>query len=531
VARPPAGTAAESRLGVEITTWWARPSPEAIVSPTATNAGTVTVRGLTVWPRTVNDARTWTLVAPPAGATPPEGLPVVFVGCVEGTSGGLVDDFARVAVASPAALVLEAAVVVVLEEPVAAGDEEVVAFVDGEPPDPPHAESVSADASSARAGRLMRRRIETASCPGMAIALLATHIMDYRTELYERLAERHDVEVLCTGGGRRYVPGWFSDLDAQIAGARFPARRVHGPAEALRIARRYEATIAPFAGGAVLPAAYAGARRAGKPFVLWASVWSQPRSAAHALSLPVVRDIYRHADAIVAYGEHVRRFVARIRGRDEDIYVAPQAVEAALFGRTVDAEDVRAFRSRHGLGERPIVLYVGRLVREKGIGVLGAAWPRVASHATLVAIGEGRLAGSLRGLEHARVLGPMPRAALPVAYAASELVVVPSIPTPRFLEPWGLVCNEAMHQGRPVIASAAVGAVAGGLVRDGVNGVVLVPGDAAALARAIDGLLADPQLSARLGAAARRDVAPFNYDAMEAAFDRALATAFARRRG
>ena len=74
--------------------------------------------------------------------------------------------------------------------------------------------------------------------------------------------------------------------------------------------------IAPFAGGALLPAAYAGAQRYGRPFVLWASVWHQPRSAAHALALPVTRHIYRHADAVIAYGEHVRRFVASIRGRD-----------------------------------------------------------------------------------------------------------------------------------------------------------------------------------------------------------------------
>ena len=45
--------------------------------------------------------------------------------------------------------------------------------------------------------------------------------------------------------------------------------------------------IAPFAGGAILPAAYVGARRHRRPFVLWASVWAQPRSVAHALALPL----------------------------------------------------------------------------------------------------------------------------------------------------------------------------------------------------------------------------------------------------
>jgi glycosyltransferase involved in cell wall biosynthesis len=365
----------------------------------------------------------------------------------------------------------------------------------------------------------------------MAIALLTNYLAPYRLPLYERLAQRHGVEVLCSGGGRRYVPEWFGDLDAQLASADFPARRLRGAAEAFRIARDYDAVIAPFAGGAVLPAAYAGARRHRAPFVLWASVWAQPRSVSHALALPVERDIYRHADAIVAYGEHVRRFVARIRGRDADVYVAPQAVEPELFAREVGAEEIRAFRARHDLPAGPLALYVGRLVRAKGVEVLSAAWPRLRSDATLVVIGDGPLAGNLAALPRTRFLGALPRAELANAYAAAELTLVPSVPTPRFVEPWGLVCNEAMYQGRPVVASASVGAVAGGLVRDGENGLVVAPGDELALASAIDRLLSDPALRARLGAAARRAVAPYTYDAMAAAFDRALTTALDRPRG
>ncbi len=106
----------------------------------------------------------------------------------------------------------------------------------------------------------------------MAIALLTTYLTDYRMPLFERLAQRHGVEVLCFGGGERYVPAWFADLDGQLAAAPFPARRLHGAREALALGRRYEAVIAGFAGGAILPAAYAGARLARRPFVLWASV-------------------------------------------------------------------------------------------------------------------------------------------------------------------------------------------------------------------------------------------------------------------
>jgi glycosyltransferase involved in cell wall biosynthesis len=360
----------------------------------------------------------------------------------------------------------------------------------------------------------------------VAVALLTTYLAGYRVPLYQRLHERHGVEVLCYGGGERYVPAWFSDLDAQLASAPFPARRLDGGArEALSVAQRYDAVIAPFAGGAILPAAYAGARRHRRPFVLWASVWAQPRSAAHLLALPVTRHIYRHADAVVAYGEHVRRFVREIRGRDDDVFVAPQSVEPELFARTVSADEIAAFRTAHRLPPGPIVLYVGRLVPEKGVSVLLDAFAHLPEPATLVLIGDGPLAAQTRSTPRAHLLGPLEREQLPVAYAAAELSVLASVATPRFREPWGLVCNEAMHQGRPVIASDAVGAVAGGLVRDGESGVVVPAGDAPALGRAIARLLADEDLRARLGAGARRAVSAYTYEAMAAGFDRALARA------
>jgi glycosyltransferase involved in cell wall biosynthesis len=358
----------------------------------------------------------------------------------------------------------------------------------------------------------------------MPIALITTYLAPYRVPLFERLAERHHVEVLCFGGGGRYVPSWLKDLDAQLAAAPFPARRLeHGAREALTLGRRYDAVIAPFAGGAILPAAYAGARRHRHGFVLWASVWAQPRSLSHALALPATRHIYRHADAVVAYGEHVRRFVAGIRGRDDDVFVAPQSVEPELFARTVAPHEIEQFRVRHRIPEGPLVLYAGRLVPEKGIHVLLDAWRAGDPDATLVLIGDGPLLPQAAATPRARALGPLEREELPVAHAAGQFAVVPSIPTPRFREPWGLVVNEAMHQGRPVVASATVGAAAGGLVRDGETGLVVPPGDALALRQAIERLLADGALRQRLGETARHAVQAYNYDAMVGAFDRALA--------
>jgi glycosyltransferase involved in cell wall biosynthesis len=118
--------------------------------------------------------------------------------------------------------------------------------------------------------------------------------------------------------------------------------------------------------------------------------------------------------------------------------------------------------------------------------------------------------------------GHVERGHLSVAYAAADVVVVPSIATRRFLEPWGLVCNEAMSQSCPVIATTAVGATVGGLVRDGETGVVVPAGDPVALARAIERLLDDAALRHRLGSQAREEVGRYSYEAAADAFARAL---------
>jgi glycosyltransferase involved in cell wall biosynthesis len=363
----------------------------------------------------------------------------------------------------------------------------------------------------------------------VAIALVTNVLAPYRVPLYARLTERYGVEVLCYGGAADYVPSWFGDLDAQLAAAPFPARRLDGPRAALALGGRYEAAIASVAGGAILPATYLGMRARRRRFVLWASVWAHPRgSATAALAYPLVRHVYRHADAVLTYGPHVSRYVGR-----EDAIVAPQSVEADLFGRGVTPEEIAAWRAEQHLPDGPLVLYVGRLVQEKGIEELLAAWqrhvappspakPASAPAPTLVVIGDGPLAGHVAATADAHLLGPLPRNRLPLAYAAADLVVVPSIPTPRFREPWGLVCNEALHQGTPVVATSAVGAAAGGLIRDGETGLVVSPNDPRALAAAIDRLLGDDALRARLGAAGRAALAGHTYDAMADAFGAAL---------
>ncbi|HEV2980501.1 MAG TPA: glycosyltransferase family 4 protein, partial [Solirubrobacteraceae bacterium] len=176
-------------------------------------------------------------------------------------------------------------------------------------------------------------------------------------------------------------------------------------------------------------------------------------------------------------------------------------------------------------------LFVGRPAREKGIAVLLSAWSRAGlrTEAGLVLAGVGNeLAPSLRSASNdgggVMCMRALARDELRSVYASCDVLVLPSIRTRNFREPWGLVINEAMNRNLPVITSDEVGAAAGGLVRDGVNGLVVRAGDPAALAQALRRLAADAGLRARLGETGAGDIRAFSHDAWAQGFSRALAS-------
>jgi glycosyltransferase involved in cell wall biosynthesis len=119
-------------------------------------------------------------------------------------------------------------------------------------------------------------------------------------------------------------------------------------------------------------------------------------------------------------------------------------------------------------------------------------------------------------------LDPVRAGELRDMYAAADVLVVPSIATRTFREPWGLVVNEAMCRALPVIASDQVGAVAGGLVNDGRNGLVVPAADSSSLARAITRLAGDEALRRRLGDQGAVDIGGYTHEAWARGFSAAL---------
>jgi glycosyltransferase involved in cell wall biosynthesis len=354
------------------------------------------------------------------------------------------------------------------------------------------------------------------------VLFVTGHAPAYRHGAFERLHEREEVEFALFGGRLKHGGG------PTARELPFPHRHVseHVPGGAselyaLASSGRYRAVVCPTGGRMALPATWAGARRARVPLILWASLWAHPRSAVHALSYPALLRLYRSADAVVTYGPHVSAYV-RERGARR-VHVAPQSVDNAFWG-SPDVGTPADPAWPTGAGVK--FLFAGRPAREKGLGVLVEAWSMSGLQtptAALVLVGAGSTppwvptGGAVVGID------AVSHAQLRNFYGAADVLVVPSIRTPTFREPWGLVVNEAMNRALPVIASDAVGAAAGGLVRDGRNGAIVPAGDPIALAAALRRLARDPMLRARMGGAAREDVSAYTYDAWAQGFAGALA--------
>jgi glycosyltransferase involved in cell wall biosynthesis len=171
-------------------------------------------------------------------------------------------------------------------------------------------------------------------------------------------------------------------------------------------------------------------------------------------------------------------------------------------------------------GDRLRVLFVGRFAYYKGLAHLLRALSMV-DGASLVLVGGGEEEAALRrqaaqlGLAGRVVFaGALPDTALAGAYAAADVVCLPSIERS---EAFGLVLLEAMRAGVATIATAVPGSGMAEVVDDGGTGLLVPPGDASALAAALGRLRDDPALRRQLAAAGRaRFSARFGIDPVAA---------------
>lgn len=225
----------------------------------------------------------------------------------------------------------------------------------------------------------------------------------------------------------------------------------------------------------------------------------------------ILRRLYRRCDAIMAPAESTAA-VLRAQRMSRDIHIWSRGIDREQFnpGRR-DME----WRRHLGIADDELtVAFLGRVVAEKGLDVFSETIEllkaRGLKHRVLV-IGDGPARPSFeQSLPKAIFVGQQVGPDLAGALASADLLLNPSI-----TETFGNVTLEAMACALPVVAAAATGATS--LVRDGETGVLVEPGDAEAMADAIQTYAEQPELRSRHGAAGLAFAETMDWDQINAA--------------
>jgi glycosyltransferase involved in cell wall biosynthesis len=221
--------------------------------------------------------------------------------------------------------------------------------------------------------------------------------------------------------------------------------------------------------------------------------------------------LLRDAEAFVAMSRAIRDEMLRCGVPEERAHLLPHGVDTGLF-RPAEAGEREVLRSALGLPDGLLALYTGRLLRGKGLDTLLDAFGEVAAerrdvHLVLVGSGDGQSLSVEDELRTRAGAGPL---AGRVVFAgrredvadwlrAGDLFVFPSV-----FEGLGISLVEALASGLPAIGSRTGGIV--DVIDDGRSGLLVPPGDSAALASAMRRLLADPDRRRAMGRFGRSDM-------------------------
>jgi glycosyltransferase involved in cell wall biosynthesis len=252
------------------------------------------------------------------------------------------------------------------------------------------------------------------------------------------------------------------------------------------------------------------------------NLFCEPRGTAKTvLKRKFMKWLLSHVDACLTVGTANSNYYSHYGVPSDRQVMMPFAVDNAFFeGHAREAAPAReALRAELGLAQgRPVILYASKLQARKHPLDLLAAYRKLSGDGVaeptpyLVYIGEGEEMEALKaevagtGWSSIYLLGFRNQTELPAYYDLCDVFVLPSTQ-----EPWGLVVNEVMNAGRPIVLSDGVGC-AMDLVRSGENGFVYPARDIDALAAALERVTTDQELASRMGEASRAIIRHWGFE-------------------
>ena len=240
------------------------------------------------------------------------------------------------------------------------------------------------------------------------------------------------------------------------------------------------------------------------------------------------RHLFTRADAILVGGPDARSYALSYGARDSRVFEVSNSTDISFYAAHSRLAPTRRAALRQRLGFRGVTfLYVGRLWSGKGLFHLLEAFAdvrgRLTEPSTLVLVGDGKDEQALRkycsdrAIANVVFMGFVQRAELPPIYGASDVFVFPTLG-----DTYGLVIDEAMACGLPIISTWTSGEISERVV-EGTTGYIVPPRGTVALGDRMVELGSSPSLRKRIGQAARLKIAPRTPERWATQFEAAIA--------
>lgn len=375
----------------------------------------------------------------------------------------------------------------------------------------------------------------------MRLAALVSHPIQYQAPLFRALAVRPDVELhvlFCSswGAGSHRDPGFgvdfswdtplvagyqFSILDSITPGAEptsfFSA--INPSVGRLLSKGGFDAIWVHGWSLATHWLAFASAIWNGVPILLRGetNLIAKPSGAKAFIRERILRRLFCRIARFLAIGNSNMQFYMSYGVPRDKIHLAPYTVDNRYFIEMSRGLEGRRSELRESEGispNRPLILFSGKLVDHKAPMDLLLAWAQIQEQqsVSLAFVGDGPLREQMtqfvreRRLQNIHFLGFRNQSDISACYAMADLFVLPSRQ-----EAWGLVVNEAMCFGLPIITSDHVGCAAD-LVREGENGYTFAAGSVEGLTNCIRKVLADELRRRSMGESSRAIIANWGID-------------------
>lgn len=368
------------------------------------------------------------------------------------------------------------------------------------------------------------------------ILLIHPDVRDYRVNLFDRLSSKFNIKFLFTGRNNRSKD--FKESDNWDISYE-PYQNFIGYDKTFSLgalkhifSKKYDTIIASGLASFTTHISLLAKIFQRKKLILWDETWDWPRTLFAKLAKPYVKLIVKKSDACIAAGTKAKELYIKFGADPKKVFIAPNSA-IDLSDKRMTQREIYSKKEELGLKDKKIILYLSRIVKYKGLDYLIKAFRDIETDdkdAFLLIGGDGpfkkdceKLSKTLK-IDNIRFLGMVPHEKVSEYFNICDVFVLPSRKLDdkhECSEAWGLVINEVMSIGKPVISTTAV-AAAYDLIKEGKNGYMVEERDENNLTESILKIIKDKELIEKMSEESRKIIRSFSEEEQFRGFVRGI---------